>query len=371
MELSFNGGRFVSSKGDLNYKKVLHDFPNAKTIRIITYNISKNQYQDALFDALKRTNADVQIITNVPSRMERYYNTPRGEAMRSVARENIHIYISKLDPVNFPGSFKPYFNSHNHAKIIGTENIVYIGSANYSNESAGNYETGVLIEDKAFIQKLYDEFFDSLRDSDDSLSFYDENFSAFQVFLFSLLAKFEQHYHKFVSDVYTDYHRTKMVLADTIFLDTDDLDTLSWDIEELKSVCSAADDTYDEKNEAYNSELEELKERFDRISYDWLQSVISEEGPLYELVAFNEENETNRILQEEYSAEAWDENLNYYVQKSMDTASEMYQSLWDDFKPESEDFLAELEKILSALNVAISFTRKWKASKINPAVDNT
>ena len=45
-------------------------------------------------------------------------------------------------------------------KLIGTENIVYIGSANYSNESANNIESGVLIEDKEFIQRLYLEFFD-------------------------------------------------------------------------------------------------------------------------------------------------------------------------------------------------------------------
>ena len=41
MELRFSGGRFVSLDGDLNYREVLNNFPAAKTIRIITYNISK------------------------------------------------------------------------------------------------------------------------------------------------------------------------------------------------------------------------------------------------------------------------------------------------------------------------------------------
>lgn len=66
MELSFNGGRFVSLDGDLNYREVIDDFPTAKTIRIITYNISKSQRYDELLDTLKNTNADVQLITNVP-----------------------------------------------------------------------------------------------------------------------------------------------------------------------------------------------------------------------------------------------------------------------------------------------------------------
>lgn len=92
---------------------------------------------------------------------------------------------------------------------------------------------------------------------------------------------------------------------------------------------------------------------------------------MYQLVAFNEEDEANSILQDEYSAEAWDENLDFYVEKSMNAASEMYNALRDDFEAEADDFLAELEKILVALKGGIEFTRKWKASKINPDVDNT
>lgn len=160
-EISFNGGRFVSNREELNYEEVLNHFPCASIIRILTYNISRNQQDDKLLNALKETNADVQIITNVPSRMERYYNSDAGNHMRMTARRNINAYISKLNPENFQNGFVPFFNVHNHAKIIGTEDIVYIGSANFSNESANNIETGVIIEDKVFIQKLYSEFFDA------------------------------------------------------------------------------------------------------------------------------------------------------------------------------------------------------------------
>ena len=67
----------------------------------------------------------------------------------------------------------PYFNVHNYAKIIGTEDIVHIGSANFSNESADNIEMGILIEDRDFISKLYSEFFDKV--SSGVISYLDDN----------------------------------------------------------------------------------------------------------------------------------------------------------------------------------------------------
>lgn len=369
MELSFNGGRFVSLNGELNYREVLNDFPTAKIIRIITYNISKNQRCDALLDALKNAEADVQMITNVPSRMTEYYNTDTGRRMRSTARQNIQIYISKLNPDNFPGKFTPLFNVHNHAKMVGTENILYIGSANYSNESADNIEAGVLIEDKEFILKLYTEFFDRVRK--DSLSYFDGNFSAFQLFILSLYAKFQHHHHKMLEDLYTDYMRTKMVVADSVFMDVSDLEALYRDLDELDSVCGAADDTYDEEDEEYNDDLEQLKGRFDRLNIDWLKETISEDGTLYRLVTYNTEKEANDILQKEYTSEAYDEYLDSYVEKAMSSAAEIYSALHDAFAEESEDFLSEIEKILSALEAAIRFTNRWKAAKVNPEIDNT
>ena len=369
MEISFNGGRFVSLDGDLNYREVLDDFPSAKIIRIITFNISKNQRFDKLLDKLKTTTADVQMITNVPSRMEQYYNTPKGEWMRSSAKDNIQIYISKLNPDNFSGQFVPVFNVNNHAKLIGTENILYVGSANYSNESANSIEAGVLIEDKDFIQEVYNEFFDKV--AGDSISYYDESFSGFKLFVLSLYAKFKHHHKKMLEDLYTDYMRTKMVVADSVFIDISDLEALYSDLDELDSACVAADETYDEENGDYNNDLEQLKGHFDRLSINWLKETISEDGTLYRLVTFNTEEEAIDILQEEYTSVAYDEYLNTYAQKAMNSASEMYSALHDAFSQESEDFLSEIEKILAALDEAIRFTTRWKAHKLNPDIDNT
>ena len=194
MELSFNGGRFISSSEEINYRDVLKDFSKAKIIRILTYNISKNQRFDALLNALKETTAEVQLITNIPSR--------------------------------------------------------------------------------------------------------------------------------------------------------------------------------DEYNEDYNSALEELKDRFDSLNIDWLQEIISENGSLYNLVTFDKYKTANQIL-EENTLDAYDECLDYYAQHAVDTSAAIFSMLQDNFRIDEDDFLAEIEKILSALEVAISFTDKWKAAKVNPEIDNT
>lgn len=286
MELSFRNGTFVSYNDRLNFQNVLDDFPTAKIIRIITYNISKNQQQDKLLELLHSLDADIQIITNVPSRMPSYYPSEDGLRMRNRARENIQIYISKLNPDNFPRQFTPFFNPSSHAKLIGTENIVYIGSANYSNESFNNTEAGVVIKDKDFIQQLYSEFFDTVKE--ESLSYFEEGFSAFRLFVFSLYAKFEQHHRKLVTDLYTDYERRKMVVTDSILLDISDLESLYLELDELDDVRGAADDTYEENSAPYNEELGKLKERFSQLSIEWLKEMISEDGVLHQLVAYND-----------------------------------------------------------------------------------
>ena len=44
--------------------------------------------------------------------------------------------------------------------------------------------------------------------------------------------------------------------------------------------------------------------------------------------------------------------------------------LHDTFFDQGDDFLNEMQAILRALEKAMSFSKKWKASKINPEIDN-
>lgn len=60
--------------------------------------------------------------------------------------------MAKLKPESLGLKTTVFFDFSNHGKIIMTDSIVYVGSANYSEESANNTEFGFLSEDKEFIE---------------------------------------------------------------------------------------------------------------------------------------------------------------------------------------------------------------------------
>ena len=72
--------------------------------------------------------------------------------------EKIEKYLKLLNPLNFKGRPQISINIHNHSKIIGTENLVYIGSQNFSYGSRNNYEAGVVIKDKEVVEKIFKSF---------------------------------------------------------------------------------------------------------------------------------------------------------------------------------------------------------------------
>ncbi|MGL5901674.1 MAG: phospholipase D-like domain-containing protein, partial [Cetobacterium sp.] len=138
----------IMGRGKYGYQKVLDDFDEAKKILIITYNISLN-IEQKLINYLKKAKpeCEVTIVTNVPGRFERYYN----ERARETARGKIEKYTRILNPDNYEFKVSIYYNTLNHAKFISTENIAYMGSQNFSDESKNNYESGILFTDKNLI----------------------------------------------------------------------------------------------------------------------------------------------------------------------------------------------------------------------------
>lgn len=134
---------FVMSKDELTYAEVIEDFEEASSIHILTYNISKDKSD--LLKALKKCDEDTEIciVSNIPGRWEKYF----GEYYKSKARKNISLYKSKLSPAKIAEKAEVYFCFSNHAKIIMTNNIAYIGSSNFSEESADNFESGFISRD--------------------------------------------------------------------------------------------------------------------------------------------------------------------------------------------------------------------------------
>ena len=59
------------------------------------------------------------------------------------------------------------------------------------------------------------------------------------------------------------------------------------------------------------------------------------------------------------------------MQRAMNEAQEIYMALYNNFFDQSEEFLEEMQAILNALEKALDFSEKLKASKINLEIDNT
>jgi hypothetical protein len=74
LDISFNGGRFISLKNGLSFQKKLNDFSNAGFVRVATFNISKNEKYDDLIKSLHTLQDDVvvRLITNIPSHFDGY-----------------------------------------------------------------------------------------------------------------------------------------------------------------------------------------------------------------------------------------------------------------------------------------------------------
>lgn len=149
---------FFASENRFLYKEVLEDFKNTKNINILTFNITKKS-SDGLIESLKNLdkNCKINIITNIPNRYHQYYT----KKIRENAKKTIDAYIDILNPKNFQPEINTYFNFKNHSKIIMTDNIAYVGSANFSNESENNIEAGIISRDLDFIDYLKSEFFPS------------------------------------------------------------------------------------------------------------------------------------------------------------------------------------------------------------------
>ena len=154
-------GEVVLSRGKLGFQRVLDDFPNAQTIWICTFNLSKQG--PLLLRALEALPEGVQVhvVCSIPGRWDTYDN---ANLSRRAAVE-IRRYTRRLDPTRFDATVDTHFNFQNHAKLVATENIAYIGSANFSDESAKNYEAGVLVTDPDDIERLVRDVFEPIRDA--------------------------------------------------------------------------------------------------------------------------------------------------------------------------------------------------------------
>lgn len=370
MSIPISSGEIVLGRESMNYQRILDDFPNAKQVRILTYNISKNQYRNELMNALNsiKEDVDVKIISNIPSRMPTYYSTPAGEAMRRGYRSNFTAYLERLNPENFPSNPEVSFNFSNHAKIIGTENVLYVGSANYSDESCDNIESGTIITDKNAIKKIFDEFFPAI--IDESIPYFDDGFNVFRLFVLSMKAKFEKWLSWFDDRlVWSNPNTGERSINDYFQLDWNGLLELNSNIEELNSFVVHLENTYSEDDESYNTLIDKMLETYKTISISWMIDFTTTDSEFYEFIVFDEEVCANDILQEDL--EAYDEYLNDCADRAMSSAHEQYTDMHNAIENDVLFLRDQIEKVVYFLDRVhkrtVQYANKWIVEK----VDNT
>lgn len=150
-DLDINSVKVVFGRGTSNYQEIVDRFDLAEYIFISTYNISGDKTSEEFLNKLQAlSDKDIIFISNIPGRFLQYF----GDASRKSAKKKIHDYLNRLDPIGFQSCAKVYFNFFNHSKIIITDDVAYIGSANFSDESSNNFEAGIIIYDKAAINTI-------------------------------------------------------------------------------------------------------------------------------------------------------------------------------------------------------------------------
>lgn len=158
---------FVGTKGKYGFAQVVDDFPNAKEVRILTYSRIGYGNNNLKLRELQTLSPETKlcIIVALPGLKnpkidgQYEYNQFREDSIvmelgKIKQQFDISQYSSK--------DVEMYVCFKNHAKLIGTENVLYIGSANYSDNSVQNYEAGMIIRDKSVIKEIYEKYFDEI-----------------------------------------------------------------------------------------------------------------------------------------------------------------------------------------------------------------
>ncbi|MGG2082192.1 phosphatidylserine/phosphatidylglycerophosphate/cardiolipin synthase family protein [Lysinibacillus pakistanensis] len=145
-------GELILTYQENGYQEVLDTFTESDYINIATFNINSFISNSYLIHGLREIDVStpVTLILNVPE--GDYYH------------RRINYILMLLERERF-GNLNVYFNFSNHAKLIMTNKIAYIGSQNFSDASRNNYELGILVRELEQVQKIESEIFEELKNN--------------------------------------------------------------------------------------------------------------------------------------------------------------------------------------------------------------
>ncbi len=358
--------KFLVSKDELTYREVLDEFSKANKIFILTYNISSKSNE--LLKALKQCgeHTEVKIISNLPGRWKEYFN----DSYSKKARRNISIYKNKLNPEKISEKAQVYFCFANHAKIIMTDNIAYVGSANFSEESSENFEAGFISRDKNFIKFLENDIFPWIIEYSSEYGI-DNKVLFLKTAISKSIVMFDSIYEKFHMSFYSlaDHRGQELWFYNT----TDNIMSIN-DIEDSIEICNKYLELLEEINgifenknivEAGIEDINDLIENSNNI-VNSIQQIFYER--LYDLAIFNKQDYIDEYINNN-SAEAYDENLEYYIEEAMDIADEAFEKLAEEVKDDADELLRRLESMKNISRLVLNRFNEIPQNIIK--IDNT
>jgi len=156
--IPLSDGRIIISKDACPFQEVINGFSCATRISVVTFNISK--WNSQLLGALKKSHTLQRLITNIPNRRDSYSKGGLAAAGNTVSR-----YLNRMEPSHFTPLALVFFAFKNHATIIKTDKIAYVGSTNFSDESQRNWEAGVILREPAALDAIESQIDEIEKDS--------------------------------------------------------------------------------------------------------------------------------------------------------------------------------------------------------------
>lgn len=324
-------GELVIAKDELAYQCVVDDFPNAERIAIATYNVSSRGTD--LLKALAATSAHVTIITNIPKRFDSYFGR-NVDQTKKYAKWQISQYTERLDPTTFDAVVETYFCFDNHAKIVMTDNIAFLGSANYSEESSNNWECGVITTDPSALADL-------------------------QAVVDQLKGASLQYLGKPTKDLVNPFMELRACLETIEEKATEEcLDNVAFWLHELEQAIAVVDRTWWAEFEPGGP----LTSRIDLGLIEKLSDLISESDALREYARFDPE----RIYVDDLPSDAYGDKLQTYLEQAGDDNSLRLE----EFEEKARGDIRTLRHDLSALCSQLEDT--WNSiTESHSSIDNT
>lgn len=376
-ELSVTGVNAVFGKGEHIYNSVLDDFNSTSFIGIMTFNISTNS-DSKLLSSLKEAclrGTEAVVITNIPKRFKSYYK----EYYALAAKKTIDLYLKLLNPQDYGMRLSPFFSFNNHSKIIITDNIVYWGSSNFSDESRKNLECGSISTDKELISYLKESLFIEVQES--SVPYYHYNFASAIVNLDSLIPLCKSAKEQLFASAFEPWSEYETGFNEKWIYRTTDSGLTSDFLQGFISRFSDFEDALDCIDEIldryFDSEdipedvekLEELYKEYKKTFDNFNEAILSLFDELEEVARYNASEEACRKIDSDYGMEAFDEHLDYYAEKAIITANEEYEMLIEQTEQTVKDSLEYLDDM-------VQYFEQLKAKLVqllepNKVIDNT